>query len=370
MEGLGQVLVIQNNQVKGARDESAEKYRARLLTPDEYQEWNDFVDASPHGTLFHKTWWLEIVASAEQARLEIIGCFDTSGQLIGGLPLCYFSGTAISPERSRHPILTPYLGPILKDYSGLKGATRIGYQKEILSRLLSKLSNCGDISFSMHYLLTDGQPLLWHGFSLSVGYTYVLNLQVGIETIWEQTDSRIRNDVRRAQKRELQVVTERPLSDFLELNHLTFKRQGLRMPYSDELIQHIYRAVTQRTNGAVFYAEDAKGELYGAVFIVWDSRSAYYLAGGLHPDRKSSGAATLALWEAITQMASRRLQRFDFEGSDVPGIEMFFRGFGGELVPRLIATRTKSLRASLERDARSYARRARDWFSASPKRKS
>ena len=342
---------------------SKEKYLVRPLTLDEYKDWDHFVDTSPQGTLFHKAWWLDNVTSGEPAQVEILGCFDTNGQLVGGLPLCYFPGANLSLGKFRHPVLTPYLGPILKDCSSLRMATRIGYQKDILNELIKALGDCQDISFGMHYLLTDGQPLLWQGFTLSVGYTYLLNLQAGIETLWEQTDSRIRNDVRRAQKRGLQVVTTRPFNDFLEINRLTFERQGLSLPYSNTLLQRIYCAVKQRASGTIFYAENVERELCGAVFIVWDSRSAYYLAGGLSPDHKSSGGVTLALWEAITQMTSRGIHRFDFEGSDVPGIEMFFRGFGGELVPKLIATRTKSLRALLERDARNYARRARDWFS-------
>jgi hypothetical protein len=342
----------------------AARHIIRLLNPDEYEAWDCFVDKSPQGTIFHKTWWLYATASERGGQFNILGYFDSSDQLAGGLPLYRPNARHLFPDRICHPALTPYLGPVLKDCSELRSSSRIGVQKEILNALICGLSDYGDIRFSPHYSLADGQPFLWQGFILSVGYTYVLNLRAGIEALWEQTDSRVRNDVRRAQKHGLRVVTERPLSDFLRLNRQTFERQRLQVPYSDELLVSIHRAAAQRESGAVFYAENAEREVCGAVFIVWDQRSAYYLAGGLHPDRKSSGAVTLALWEAIQQMANRGLPRFDFEGSDVPGIEKFFRGFGGDLMPKLIATRTKSLRAALERDARSYARRIRDWFSA------
>jgi hypothetical protein len=37
------------------------------------------------------------------------------------------------------------------------------------------------------------------------------------------------------------------------------------------------------------------------------------------------------MWSAIKVAKSKGVKTFDFEGSMIPGVEKFFRGFGGEL---------------------------------------
>jgi lipid II:glycine glycyltransferase (peptidoglycan interpeptide bridge formation enzyme) len=70
------------------------------------------------------------------------------------------------------------------------------------------------------------------------------------------------------------------------------------------------------------------------VYIVWDKDTCYYLLGGYDPERSHSGASALAMWEAIKYAKNElKLSKFDFEGSMVPAIEMFFRKFGGEITP-------------------------------------
>ena len=46
-----------------------------------------------------------------------------------------------------------------------------------------------------------------------------------------------------------------------------------------------------------------------------------------------NGVGPLAMWVAILKAKEMGLQVFDFEGSIVPPIERYFRGFGGKLTP-------------------------------------
>jgi lipid II:glycine glycyltransferase (peptidoglycan interpeptide bridge formation enzyme) len=58
----------------------------------------------------------------------------------------------------------------------------------------------------------------------------------------------------------------------------------------------------------------------------------YYLFGGMDEAYGDSGAKSLLFWKAIN-MASEKNLTFNFEGSMIPGVERFFRSFGGELTP-------------------------------------
>jgi hypothetical protein len=65
--------------------------------------------------------------------------------------------------------------------------------------------------------------------------------------------------------------------------------------------------------------------------LVWDRKRAYYLAGGGDPTLRTSGATALLLWKMM-QFASGRSAVFDFEGSQIPAVERFFRAFGASQV--------------------------------------
>ena len=81
-------------------------------------------------------------------------------------------------------------------------------------------------------------------------------------------------------------------------------------------------------------ARNKEGKAIAAVYIVWDEKRSYYLLGGYDAEESHHGASALAMWEAIRFTKEELgLKEFDFEGSMVPSIEMFFRKFGGTLTP-------------------------------------
>ena len=78
-----------------------------------------------------------------------------------------------------------------------------------------------------------------------------------------------------------------------------------------------------------------------SIYLVWDKKSAYYIAGGSPKEVRTSGAMPLLLWEAI-KFSSKVTKYFNFEGSMIKPIERFFRAFGGEQVPYFEITKINS----------------------------
>ena len=154
-----------------------------------------------------------------------------------------------------------------------------------------------------------------------------------INIVWENTLENLKTDIRKAQKRfKLSVNSKHSIKEFIRLNRMTFERQGKTPPYEEELIIKINNECNYRNCGRCFYAEDHKGNLHSAVYIVWDENSAYYLWGGSDPKFRNSGANSYCLWEAI-KFSSSVTKAFDFEGSILKPIEKYFRSFGGKLTP-------------------------------------
>ena len=77
---------------------------------------------------------------------------------------------------------------------------------------------------------------------------------------------------------------------------------------------------------------DEDGNLASALFVVWDSKSAYNLVIYIDDEFRSSGASTLIVYEAIKYL-SDKTECYDFEGSMIHGVALKNQSFGAELTP-------------------------------------
>ena len=154
-----------------------------------------------------------------------------------------------------------------------------------------------------------------------------------LDNVWSGFSDKARNEYRKAEKRNSLHIDANPSLDaFLELNKMVFQRQGLAIPYADELVRRIDKACSDRNCRAIFIARDEKGNPHAGLYLIWDENSAYYLMGGGDPELRNSGATSFCMWEAI-KFASTVTRVFDFEGSMLEPVEKFFRSFGAHHVP-------------------------------------
>ena len=300
-------------------------FEIRPLNESEFTLWDEFVEKSPEGTLFHKSFWLK--ASGKEFR--IYGYFK-GGELFAGIPVAHTSKFRI--KIADLTPFTPYLGIIFKRREA-KYVQRISEDKEISVELARRLKADFDHVFS-HFTpgLVDLQPFIWEGFSPGVRYTYIIDLDVGLESIWESMNDKRRNDIRKAERDGVGVVQCQDFDLTYRLVEKTFARQEKTVAF---------KATAFRCNEALggeqcraFLAQNSDGTPIAVTYIVWDNKRSYYLLGGYDPERSHHGASALAMWEAIKfTREGLGLKEFDFEGSMVPQLEQFFRKFGGVLTP-------------------------------------
>lgn len=302
------------------------KYTVRRLSPSEYKLWDEFVRQSPQGSVFTLSDWLE----ASGRKVAIFGCFRGS-ELVAGLPLTYH----VSPPGIRialHPPLTPYLGILFKNNTG-KYVTRISTEKEISSAIASALRReFAVVNFNFHPSVVDLQPFIWEGFSSSVRYTYILNLD-DIERVWAEMDESRRRNIRRAEKDGIYVEDGVGFEEMFSLVEKTFQRQRIKAQFRTAAFR--YNSVLERKGWCrSFIAKNKDCMPIAGVYIIWDWNRSYYLLGGYDPQHSHHGAVALAMWRAIKFTKEELgLREFDFEGSMIPQVELFFRKFGGRLVP-------------------------------------
>jgi lipid II:glycine glycyltransferase (peptidoglycan interpeptide bridge formation enzyme) len=154
-----------------------------------------------------------------------------------------------------------------------------------------------------------------------------------VAKVWQGFSPNIRREVKKAKERfSLKVKEVTDAEEFYVTYKKTFERQKQLPPYSKDLVKKLFKECAKRECCKALKAYSENGQVHAVNFTIWDSNSAYYLLGGGDPELRTSGAASLLMWEMINLLSPLKI-RFDFEGSMIEPIEKFFRNMGGVQVP-------------------------------------
>ena len=275
-------------------------------------------------SIFQNSWWLEAVAPNSWNSIKI----SRNEQIVAHFP--YMLKKKFGLTSLTMPQLTQTLGPWLVP-SNAKYTKQMSQHKKLMESLIEQLPPHDYFCQNFHYSMTNWLPFYWNGFSQTTCYTYVIENLQNLDLVWTEFQENIRREIRKAQKKVI-VRTDLDIDKFLDINALTFKRQGRNLPYSRDFVKRLDTACSKYNASQMFFAEDRENRIHAAIYIIWDENSAYYLMGGGDPELRNSGATSLLMWEAI-KFAATVTKKFDFEGSMIKSVERFFRGFGAKQVP-------------------------------------
>jgi hypothetical protein len=312
----------------GKRFVGGGKMNIKKLDNDNLHEYNKLVDISAEGTIFHKTWWLNIFKEyyGNSYNPEFYGTFE-NGSLVAGIPIPIHNKLGI--KFSYHPKLTPYLGSFFMDKGIEKRYREISWKNRINEEFAKVLKEKGIFlyhSFSHNHI--NLLPFKWQGFDIGVHYTYILKLD-DLSRVWQDMDRKRRNDVNRCYKQNY-TIQFGEIKEYIKLNKQTMKRQNHKI-LSEKIWMKVFNECKKRNCCEVFTAYK-DNETIASLFLVWDTKRSYYIGGGIN--EKTQGKMSLLTWEAIKYTKEKlNLNEFDFEGSGVRSIEFYFRKFGGEITP-------------------------------------
>jgi len=310
----------------------------RYLSLEEHRQWDELVEASPQGSLFCRSWWLKVAAP----DIRVLGYFDR-GRLVAGIPLSFKKRLGV--KFCTMPSLTQTWGVVIEPIEG-KRVHQITRQMEILTIFARHLVREQVFLQRFHPTIANFLPFHWLGFQQVPRVTYVIEHLCDPDRVWAEMRENQRREIRKAEKRGIDVG---PCSPEMVAQNLakTYTRQGLQTPVDTQLLCRIHDAAQENGAGKCFAARDFYGRVHAAAMLVWDRKRSYYLAGGGDPALRTSGATALLLWRMM-QYSSGRSAVFDFEGSQIPAVERFFRAFGASQVwYQEISKMPRWLRASL-----------------------
>lgn len=280
--------------------------------------------ALSYGTIFDSIEWTKIF----EGRVNRYGIYNNGDELIGGFITYREKKFGLSIYRD--PPFTPSIGPFLK-MEAKNPVAVMDIWKQTLSLMANFIEDLpySVMSCSLNRNIIDLQPFIWKRFKVIPGYTYILDLSMSAEDIWNRMSSERRKNINKGVKDGLFVkkITDYELIKSLVIK--TFLRQ--KREINEFYLNKILFEFANNENSYAFVTYN-NGPI-GCSFCIYDRKTAFYLLGGYDDQKKHHGAGTLSMWEAIKQAKALGLRYFDFEGSMIPQIEIYFRGFGGQLTP-------------------------------------
>ena len=303
--------------------------QCRQIAIDELEEYDRLVDRV--GTVFGQRRWLELL----DGYTVYMGLFDGGNTLVGAWPLQLNRrlGLSILIRSQFTQSCGPYFSPELDvAKSGLEN--RRFFLSEICKFLCTKrLALC---CLPLDRRIADAMVFRWANYKVVPAYTYRIPLEQTEDAIQAAFSSTRRRNIRAALRDKLRVTEINDYTIIERLSLGTYHRQNKKVAVSS--MRRVLYEFSNRDNSYAFVAFRGDHAVAG-VHCVYDRDSAYYLIGGYDETHAHHGAGAACMQAAILKAKELGLKLFDFEGSTVPAIERYFRGFGGELVQYLTVNR-------------------------------
>ena len=274
--------------------------------------------------LFIQAWWLDITCE-QKWEVAII---EKNKEVIAAWP--YLLGKRSIFSSIGIPPLSKYSGPLIQYPEGQKLVSKIAFEKEILSELEAQLPNADYINLNLEPAFQNWIALSWKGYKSNSNCTYRIKDTSDLDNCFNGFKESVRRAIRKAQK-SYTIEEGKDVDQLYQLNKSIFLNQGMAVPFSKPLLSALVKSTLERSCSKIFFAKDENGQIVASIFLVWDNNHVYYLLGGLAPEHKSSGVASLLMWYGI-QFANSLNLAFDFEGSMIQSIEKYIQSFGGEQI--------------------------------------
>jgi hypothetical protein len=308
------------------------------------EKYISLCDQEPSIPIYSQYWWLDSLCPN---NWDVI-LFEKNGRIVAALPYYLRRKTIFTFQTM--PVLTQNLGVWLKYPDNLNYTKKISFENRIMKEVLKALPKSDMVNINLHYSLTNWLPFYWAGFRQTTRYTYIIEGLEDLDNVYERFDPTVKNKIRKAENLVETVFTD-DIKSFYEINRKTFLRQKINIPYSLELLQKHDSMLKERNARKIFFAKDKDGNIHSALYLTWDRMSSYIHMAGEDPDLRSSGAGIKLIWDAIKYTRETlHLNKLDFEGSMIEGVEQIRRKFGGVQYPyfSLIKFNSKLLQALWE----------------------
>ncbi|MEA4985376.1 hypothetical protein SDC9_38661 [bioreactor metagenome] len=277
--------------------------------------------------LFMQAWWMD--AACGEKKWDVF-LYEENGEKIIASFVYHFV-EKLGFKLILNPQLTQVSGLWIDYPQNQKLHKRYSFEKKIIDNFIAHLESLKVDFYSQnfHYSFKNWQPFYWKGFKQTTYYTYQIRDLSNLECIFQSFSTAKQKHIKK--ENNLQLDFSFTAESFYNFHKKCLLQKNEKITYSQKLFLSIYNEAVKRDKGKIFAIKD-KNELHAALFVVWDTNSAYALISAISPQFKNDGSSTKIFWEAI-KFITDKTKIFDFEGSMIEGVAQSFQQFGTEQIP-------------------------------------
>jgi hypothetical protein len=273
------------------------------------QRWDDHVESSVNGTLFHLRRFLAYHGDRFRGSQRFLLVLD-GDSLVAQIPV------AITEDRTDRYLRTPYgasyggfafqryptfaqarrIVEALLTWSEVEGVTR--------ATITPPIAACSALPLDVvHFALLDG------GFrSVNRDLSSIVALDHGV-AVDAAVSSRARNSARKAQRRGVTIKPRAALDDFWAVMDATFERHGTRPTHTIDEFRWLAEALPDRVYADVGYYDGQPVAGVGYFVINRFVNSSFYLCQ--RPDHRELNGLTLCILRGLKRAQQDGYRWFD-----------------------------------------------------------
>ncbi len=276
----------------------------KCIEEDQYQKWNNFVENSPQGSIYSKTWYLD----AFDANYKIFVVTEASN-IIAGIII-----TKNEVGLYTNPLLSKYLGVMYHEFKGNKYNVE-SKKRKIINLLIPEIKKYKSFYFSFHPSFQQYLPFFWNGYKNTIRYTYWIDLlNKSSDEIFNNCYSNLKNEIKYGQKQKFEYHKNIDFDVFYEILNKSFKRQGSNAPWSHDKIKNYYYRLRNRHVFELNGIANKAGEIMAVNGILYDRQVSSLIFNGIDIEKIERGSNEILIYETIKSKIGIS-HFFDFEGS-------------------------------------------------------
>ena len=300
---------------------------------DDPEAWNEYVEGSSVGTLFHRYELLE--AAEEHAAAELYPLIGHKGQEpVGLFPAFEISKGGVSTVFSPPPGLAiPFQGPVPLNDGKLRRRKAERRNRRFVEGCLEWLEErlspryyriCTPVGYE------DPRPFTWNEYDTSPLHTYRLAI--------DEEPEMLKGSFSKSLRRYLdpddgdRFVVEERGEDAIKFVHeqvrARYEAQGKTYTVPLEYLLELYETLPAGTVRP--YVATVEGELASGIVSLEDGSTIYFSEGGGKPDVEYP-LNDLPHWEIIRDARARGVETYDLCGANTPRICAYKSKFNPEL---------------------------------------
>ena len=288
---------------------------------EDKKRWDQFVETSPQGSLFHKWDLLKTLERHSQYRF---------------LPYCIYSGDELrcifpfflwrerfgltnlcSPPPFRLGTQIPYGGPA---FDPSVQALKASAKEKILNQVTDEL--CREIdTIAPNFVLIAPVPnfidmrfFMWKNFTARLGFTYVIDLERSLDEIWASFSKSCRKKIKRVSAYSPEIQQTNDVSALLDIWRPRFSELGMEVPLiSDSYLKELVAAYPR---DVMLYTLSIDGRLATAQACCVTQKERYCTwIGGVNL-RKDLDVNEYLIWELVQRAKSEGFKKLDLGEPD------------------------------------------------------